>query len=125
MRGGRRRRHVSPVLTSQQVKRAAERLAAGELLKVILADLKVCRHTLWRALTGKGSYGGILPAGPCFGRPGSRPLLKPEKVRQAAAQRAAKRRYKQIAADLHVSERTARSAANGLGAYASRQGRKS
>lgn len=124
MRGGRRRRHVPPVLTPQQVKRAADRLAAGELLKAILADLDVCRNTLWRALTGKGSYEGILSAGPCLGRPGGRPLLKPEKVRQAAAQRAAKRQYKKIAADLHVSECTARSAANGLGAYAGRQGRK-
>lgn len=125
MRGGFRRRHVLPALTPQQVKKAAKRLADGELLKVILADLNVCRKTLWRALSGKGDYKGILPAGPCHGRPGSRPLLKPEKVSQAGAQRARKRLFRQIAADLNVSAETARSAAKGLGAYASRQGRKS
>lgn len=124
MRGGFRRHHVPTVLTPQQVKQAAKRLAEGELLKVILTDLNVCRKTLWRALNGKGDYKGILLDGPCHGRPGSRPLLKPEKVRQAAAQRAGKRLFKQIAADLNVSAETARSAAKGLGAYASRKGRK-
>lgn len=124
MRGGYRRRHMPPVLSPDQVKKAAERLGDGELLKVILIDLKVCRKTLWRALTGKGSYDGMLPAGPCFGRPGSRPLLKPKMVRQAAAQRKSKRRSSQIAADLHVSVGTARNAIYGHGAYARNQGRK-
>lgn len=117
-RGGYRRRHVPPTLSPAQVLRAAERLAAGFLLKQIYTDLGVSRKTLWRALNGFGSYGGILPGGPCHGHPGSRPLLKPEKVVLAAAQRAAGRRRRQIAADLHVSQSTVCNALNGRGAYA-------
>lgn len=59
-RGGKRRHQVPPCITPEQVRWAAAQIAAGRLVKQICHDLNCHRSTLWRALTGKGQYAGIL-----------------------------------------------------------------
>lgn len=117
MSGGRRRRHCPPALTPEQVRSAARQLQAGRLIKQLVADLGVERSTLYRALSGKGSYAGILPA-PITGRCGSRPLLTPEKVAQSSALSSTGTKVAHIATALNCSVRTAQNALSRRGAYA-------
>lgn len=116
-RGGRRRRHCPPALSPQQVRDAALQLQAGRLIKHLAIDLKVDRKTLHRALSGQGSYAGILPH-PVAGRPGSRPILSADKVARAATLRNSNATFEQIADQQYVCRETARSALKQLGAYA-------
>ena len=57
--GGKRRKHVEPALTPDQVRAIKAAISAGARYKVLEREYGVERNTLWRAARGYAPYQGI------------------------------------------------------------------
>lgn len=57
-RGGRRRRHVPPSLSTAQVQEACQLRLRGWSVMGLARKFQVCRETMSRALHGRGAYKG-------------------------------------------------------------------